>query len=277
MILALDAIGMLSPMAAVRAQEAVASQELWYHTIEVAPGVVTPGWFDLRPVMKHIPWPDVRGKRCLDIATYDGFLAFELERRGAAEVWATDLPNHEDWDWLPRDRAKGVAYLDAIAGEKGRGFEIASELRDSKVQRRFMSVYQLDPEEVGKFDVVVCGSLLLHLRDPMRALDAIRRVCSGEFLSIEVVDVLGSILHPRRATLNLKGINGQWTVPNSFGQRHMLEVAGFDVIESSRLFAEPMGTGHPPVTDRTARFWLDAIACRGKGVPVRALRTRPAI
>jgi 2-polyprenyl-3-methyl-5-hydroxy-6-metoxy-1,4-benzoquinol methylase len=35
-----------------------------------------------------------------------------------------------------------------------------------------MSVYDLSPERVGRFDVVVCGSLLLHMRDPARALEA---------------------------------------------------------------------------------------------------------
>ena len=69
----------------------IASHPIWYHTIELAPGVETPGWFDLRPIVDQLPWPDVRGKRCLDVGTYDGFLAFEMERRGASVVVATDI------------------------------------------------------------------------------------------------------------------------------------------------------------------------------------------
>ena len=65
------------------ARRLVQEHEFWYHTIDVAPGVATPGWFDLRPVVDRYPWPDVTGKRCLDIGTYDGFLAFQLEARGA--------------------------------------------------------------------------------------------------------------------------------------------------------------------------------------------------
>ena len=76
----------------------------------------------------------MRGKRCLDVATYDGFLAFEMERRGAAEVVATDILDHEDWDWLPRERAGGLAYLKQEAGTKGRGFEIAAEALGSSVE-----------------------------------------------------------------------------------------------------------------------------------------------
>ncbi|MHB8329179.1 MAG: class I SAM-dependent methyltransferase [Acidimicrobiales bacterium] len=253
---------------------AVKSNLLWYHTIEVAPGVVTPGWFDLRPVVDQFGWPDVRGKRCLDVGTYDGFLAFELERRGAGEVWATDIADHQEWDWLPRDRAQGPDYLAQVAGVKGRGFEIASELLGSKVQRRFVSVYDLDPEEVGQFDVVVCGALLLHLRDPFRALEAIRRVCRGTFLSIEQIDVVQSVLRPRRPLCSVFGTLGQWMIPNAAGHRRMLEVAGFDVLSATRPFAEPFGVSHPPAK-RTVRRYFQRLVCGGDGIPVRAVLCRP--
>jgi tRNA (mo5U34)-methyltransferase len=40
----------------------------WWQTIEVAPGLVTPGWWDLRPTAERLPWPSaVAGLRCLDI------------------------------------------------------------------------------------------------------------------------------------------------------------------------------------------------------------------
>src|SRR5688500_6101672 len=48
---------------AEHARTVVAAQPFWYHTIEVHPGVVTPGWFDLRLIVDRLPWPDVRGKR----------------------------------------------------------------------------------------------------------------------------------------------------------------------------------------------------------------------
>ncbi|MGH9030236.1 MAG: methyltransferase domain-containing protein, partial [Acidimicrobiales bacterium] len=211
----------------------------------------------------------------LDVGTYDGMLAFELERRGASEVWATDVPDHEGWDWLPRDREAGLGYVKAVAGKKGRGFEIAAEILGSKVRRRFMSVYDLDPSDLGEFDVVVCGSLLLHLRDPFRALESVRRVCRGVFLSIEVIDVLSTILHPRRASFFLKGHDGQWLVPSAAGHRRMLNVAGFDVVEASRPFAEPEGLGHP-YSERTIKTRLTKLLCHGEGVPVQAVLSRPA-
>ena len=72
----------------------------WYHTLELAPGVVTPGWHDMRPVLGEIPLPEsLAGKRCLDVGTFDGYWAFEMERRGAAEVVAIDVIDPQKWDW----------------------------------------------------------------------------------------------------------------------------------------------------------------------------------
>ena len=109
----------------------------WWHAIEVSPGVVTPGGWDLRPTAAELPWPDVTGKRCLDVGTADGFWAFELERRGAAEVVATDLPS----PFQQKARAR---------------FELARELRGSRVLYEERDVYDLD----GDYDVVFTGFVL---------------------------------------------------------------------------------------------------------------------
>ena len=69
------------------------------------------------------------------------------------------------------------------------GFEIARELLGSSATLEQVSVYDLSPETVGEFDVVVCGSLLLHLRDPLRALNAIRSVCREQFLSTNQIEL----------------------------------------------------------------------------------------
>jgi tRNA (mo5U34)-methyltransferase len=262
----------------VTVRERVASNPLWYHTLELAPGVVTPGWFDLRPVADRLPWPDVAGKRCLDVGTYDGFLAFELERRGASEVVATDIGGHEEWDWPLALRERGPAYLAQLAGPKGNGFEIARQALGSKVERVLASVYDLSSERIGKFDVVVCGSLLLHLRDPVGALGAIRSVCEGSFLSAEQVDLRLSAMRPRQPLARVgPGDEVQWWVPNAAAHERMLEAAGFAVERRSRLYAVPFGPGHPRSrsTPRSAaRAALQRALCGGTGVPHRALLAR---
>ena len=255
---------------------AVASQPFWYHTIEVAPGVETPGWFDLRPIVDKLPWPDVRGKRCLDVGTFDGFLAFELERRGAAEVVATDVSRPEEWDWAPHLREAGVRYQRENYGERtGRGFEIARELLGSSVRRETVGIYDLSPEAVGTFDVVVCGSLLLHLRDPMRALASLRSVCAGVFMSCEQVRLAACLALPRKPIFVFEGATdlAQWFVPNAAGHRDMLRAAGFRIERESRLYAVPFGVSHPPTGTR--RKISRRLLTRGDGVPHHAVLTSP--
>jgi tRNA (mo5U34)-methyltransferase len=221
---------------------------LWYHTMELAPGVVTPGWFDLRPVVDKLPWPDVRGKRCLDVGTYDGFLAFEMERRGAAEVIAIDVDDHREWDWPARWRATGAARLAELAGpEKGVGFRVAASALGSKVGRRGVSVYDVAEAGLGEFDVVVCGSLLVHLRDHVRAIEAIRHVCTGEFMSSEVIDLRLTLLHPKQPYARFDGTTElcQWWTPNVAGLARMVTSAGFDVVRTIKPYADPHGPGHP--------------------------------
>ena len=256
---------------------------LWYHTMELAPGVVTPGWFDLRPILDRMPWPDVKGKRCLDVGTYDGFLAFEMERRGAAEVVAIDIDDHTLWDWPPDVRARGGEELAKLAGpEKGRGFRIAAQALDSQVKRHPVSVYDLSPDTFGRFDVVVCGSLMLHLRDPLRALEAIRSVCAGRFMSAEEIDLLLTVQHRSRPYLRLNGSGAlcQWFIPNAAGHRRMIFAAGFEIERSTRPYAIPFGASHP-APERSARMTFHHTLQRsfagGIGVPHAAVLARPRV
>lgn len=221
------------------------NEHTWYHSIDLGNGIVTPGYYDLRGVVDDFPWPDVRGKRCLDVGTFDGFLAFELEKRGAAEVVALDIPDYGSLDWLPRNAATGPKELaEAIGPERGKGFEIAKEALGSEVQRLELNVYDLHPMRVGEFDVITCGSLLVHLRDPIRALERIREVCLGRLLATEGADVWLSIRHPKRPVLELMGAQDQWFNPNRAGLRRMLDVAGWAIVREGKPFSIDYGEGY---------------------------------
>lgn len=227
---------------------------LWYHVIDVAPGVTTKGWFDLRHAIPQIPFPDVRGKRCLDIGTWDGFYAWELERRGAADVVAVDLPDLVDIDWPPEALAD-PAFDPSQKGVQARpaGFNLIKELTGSQVTWRGESIYDLDPADIGTFDLVVCGSLLVHLRDPVRALDAVRRVTTGSFLSIDYVHAPLNLLSRRRPIFELrgKGKDFQWWLASDAGFRHLLDVAGFQVERSSKPFLLRPGRPEPALGARS--------------------------
>jgi tRNA (mo5U34)-methyltransferase len=223
----------------------VAEVEEWYHTIELAPGVVTPGWFDLRSALDRIPFPSsLAGRRCLDVGTFDGFWAFEMERRGAEEVVAVDVLDPYQWDWPVRSSEDVIAEVGRRKAG-GRGFEIAHEALGSKVRRHALSVYDLDPAELGVFDFVYVGSLLLHLRDPVRALERVRSVCTGELLAVDAIDLGLTAAFPRRPAAGLDGVGRPWWwKPNVAGLVRMVEVAGFDVTAKRRLYLEP-GAGQP--------------------------------
>jgi tRNA (mo5U34)-methyltransferase len=268
-------------LTAADARARVATVRRWYHCIEVTPGVVTPGMFDLRAVVPRLPWPEVQGRRCLDIGTFDGFFAFELERRGAREVVASDISDHEQWDWEHHLRSRGPEYMRAVFGEaQGQGFEVARELLGSSVSRELISVYDLSPERVGEFDVVLCGSLLLHLRDPLRALEAIRSVCREWLLCTNQVDLLRSVLVPRRPLVRLDGTSGetQWWLPNVAAHAQMLAAAGFRVQRRTGLYSIPFGPAHPAGAP-TLRSRLRRLARRAltgaDGVPHCAALARP--
>jgi tRNA (mo5U34)-methyltransferase len=135
----------------------------WYHSIEIEPGLVTPGVHplgELRQVLEHVELPaSLEGLSVLDIGAWDGFFSFEAERRGAERVVAYDL--------TPED------YF---------GFATAKELLGSTVDYVQGSVYELRREIVGTFDVVLCVGVLYHLRYPLLALDRIHGVCDGYML-----------------------------------------------------------------------------------------------
>jgi tRNA (mo5U34)-methyltransferase len=225
----------------------------WYHTLELAPGVVTPGWFDTRRVVDRIPFPrDLSGKRCLDVGTFDGFWAFEMERRGASEVVAIDILDPRHWDWPVVHDPVTVEEIGRRKGQ-GDGFEIARAALGSSVQREELSVYDLSDERLGSFDFVYVGSLLIHLRDPVRAVERLRSVCGGELVVLDNVDLPLTLAHPRRPVAALDGRRRPWWWKlNLAGLVRVVEAGGFQAIgRPTRVFmpAGP-GQGRPALSAR---------------------------
>ncbi len=259
----------------------------WYHSIELPDGSVTPGSFDLRPSTSVVPLPrSLAGMRCLDVGTWDGFWAFEMERRGAAEVVAIDIDDPDGWDWPPRERLStrrgGLAWL-AAHKRAGAGFDLAARALGSRARRVDRSVYDLDPEVDGRFDLVFLGSLLLHLRDPVLALDRVRAVCGGQAVIADTVEAIPSLLRPRTPTARLEALDRPWWwLPNRAGLHRMVESAGFEIVEATGLYFVPTGPGHGrsrlrdlPALALTAQGREELIVAL-RGVPHAAVRARPA-
>ena len=225
----------------------------WYHTIAMPDGSVTPGMFDLRGIARRVPWPEkIKGARCLDIGTCDGFWAFEMEKRGAAEVMAIDVADANDVDltWEARRRLSETTPVPRGTRAAER-FEIARQALGSGVDRVGCSIYNLDPLTHGKFDVVFIGTLLIHLRDPIQALERVREVCRGELVMVECIDAPLDLFARGIACARLAAYPGQWWRHNAAGLSRLLRVAGFEVVSTSRRFVTPFG---PALTMRGSRL-----------------------
>lgn len=268
-----QAEGMRQVSPVPRAELAAALERQWYHTIELAPGLVTPGWFDTRSVAPRLPFPQsLAGKRCLDVATFDGYWAFEMEGRGAAEVHAIDLLDPYSWDWPILSDETTVAAINARK-EGGRGFQVARRALGSAVRFEERSVYDLDPSAVGEFDFVYLGSLLMHLRDPVRALERVRSVCTGQLLLVDNIDLALTLLMPRRPVASFDGRGRPWWwKANLPGLVAMLRAAGFEPDGRPQRLYMPPGRGHPQprsIRPRTLR------SAEGRSVALTALKGDP--
>jgi SAM-dependent methyltransferase len=233
------------------ARDAIARNPNWYHTLELAPGVVTPGRIDLRRVAAKLLPEDLAGKRALDVGTFDGFWAFELEKRGA-EVVAIDLDAVSDAQLPPNNRQALERSADQLEVELGLGFRLAAELIGSCARRVSCDVLKLSPERVGgQVDVVFMGALLVHLRDPVRALERIHATLKpgGSLFQLEGVSRRLSLLHRRRPVAEIQTLDTQfnWWYPNRAALEAWLRTAGFVSITDRGEYRPPQ---RPPMADR---------------------------
>jgi SAM-dependent methyltransferase len=222
---------------------AVAANPAWYHTLELPGGVITPGQIDLRRVAARVLPKNLSGRRALDVGTFDGFWAFELERRGA-EVVAIDLDHIDHSHTPPNNRERLLREGEQFGVQLGRGFAIAAELLGSRVRRIACDVNELTPEVIGgPVDLAFMGALLIHIRDPVRALERIAQslVPGGELYQLEAISLSLSLLHARRPVARMQTLETSfnWWYPNRATLRAWLRTAGFTDIRGR-------GLHHPP-------------------------------
>jgi tRNA (mo5U34)-methyltransferase len=238
---------------------AIDANPAWYHTIDLGEGGVTPGHVDWRGYCERLLGPDLTGLSALDVGTYDGFWAFEMERRGA-EVVAIDLAKLECADWPPVNRKALERDSREWGLELGRGFSIAKAALGSSVLRVPCDVRELTAEKVGgSKDLAFLGALLLHLRDPVRALEAVRGalVPGGRLIMLEAISLTETLLRPRTPLARFDSAQNafNWWLPNVRTLHHYLWASGF---VAQRRIGWPM---RPPGRPEM-RGWYFAIEAR---------------
>ncbi len=145
----------------------------FYHTMDIPGYGTVEGAWDLRGREdKYLGGVDVRGKRVLELGTASGCICYYMESRGA-EVVGYDLSENQSWDLVPHrahiEEAEFARFRQHIR-HLNNGWWLAHRVFRSKARVAYGAVYDL-PAELGRFDMCTFGSILLHLRDPLLALE----------------------------------------------------------------------------------------------------------
>jgi tRNA (mo5U34)-methyltransferase len=232
-----------------RAQDIVRSCPEWYHSIELAPGVVTPGRAPLEvwnQTLRKLQLPDLHGKSVLDIGAYDGFFSFAAERLGAARVvaldhyvWSADMTAYmEEWR---RSRDAGVptppphlsSHWHPAELPGRRPFDGARAILESNVEPVVGDFMTMDLTGLGRFDVVLFLGILYHLEEPLRALRRVATVTApggALFIETEAVELPGAPDAPFCEFFPGSELNddaSNWWAPNAKALEGFARAAGF--------------------------------------------------
>lgn len=227
----------------------LAAHPEWYHSIELAPGVVTPGRAPLaswQTELRDLQLPDLAGKSVLDIGAYDGFFSFEAERRGAARVvaldhyiWSADMVGYmAEWraaravgKTIPSPHDTKHWSPDELPGR--RPFDAARTSLNSKVEGVVGDFMIIDPADTGTFDVVLFLGVLYHLENPLLAMQKVAQFVKPGGLCVvetEAMEIPGS---GDRAFCEffpgqeLNNDASNWWAPNAAALSGLCRAAGF--------------------------------------------------
>jgi len=207
-------------------QEAV-KKISWFHRIDLGQGVITPGIDDSPMKLARLEMPSsLEGKTVLDIGAYDGFFSFEAERRGAKRVLAVDI-----WVYPGKDIRAGFDFARATLG--------------SSVEDATIDVEDLDPAEIGTFDLVLFLGVLYHLWHPLLALEKVSGV-TGDHLIVETrVDRIRDTEPVLRFYPDwVRPCGGLPWCPNPEAVVEMLKAVGFSRVEQGGVYPHTPGSDY---------------------------------
>jgi tRNA (mo5U34)-methyltransferase len=247
------------------AAEIIRSNPEWYHSIELAPGIITPGRSPIevwRKELDDLCLPDLSEKSVLDIGAYDGFFSFAAEQRGAARVtaldhyvWSTDMVEYmKDWretretgSLLPPPHESCHWHPQELPGR--RPFEAARSLLGSRIEPVVGDFMTMDLGSLGQYDVVLFLGVLYHMEDPLRAMRRVASVTAPgglavvETAAIEIPELAGSAFCEFYPGQEFNNDPTNWWVPNAKALEGLCLAAGFREV---RVLTEPPGQPGQP-------------------------------
>jgi tRNA (mo5U34)-methyltransferase len=207
----------------------------------------------------------------LDIGAWDGYFAFTAERHGAERVVAVD-----DWMWALRGerfrevmqqvRESGQSRLGPrdhdelwdFEGLPGRaGFDVCHRHLASRVQPVVANYMDLDPDEIGTFDVVLYLGVLYHEPNPLASLERVRGLTRGmaviETSALYVPGGEDRALAEFYPDDELGGDPTNWWSPNAKSAIGMADAAGFSRTKITKAHPpewDALPAGSPPLLYR---------------------------
>ena len=161
----------------------------FYHTMVIPGHGLVEGQWDLRSgVDRYLGNVSFAGKRVLDVGTASGFLTFHVERCNA-EVVSYDLAPDDPWDIVPfagADLASYVAERRTLIQRLNNGYWFCHRAFGSRAQLVYGTLYAI-PRAIGSVDIAICGSVLLHTRDPFAALQNVLTLTSETIIVTDLM------------------------------------------------------------------------------------------
>ena len=237
----------------------------FYHTIDV-PGEKTQyGEWDLRKgVDAYLSDEPYRGRRVLEIGTANGFVCFELEKRGA-EVVSFDLAEGLSYDIVPgKDVDRDAAIQFHVPGIKAikNAYWWAHQRHRSQARVVYGHATRI-PEEIGPVDCVFMGNVLQHMENPFAAVASAARLTQSIVVT-EAIWVTSPNLDDKPVAFFLPSIRkgkaplewcfSWWQVTPRL-VREWLEILGFRVVSQTehKQFMRDTSSHVPHFTIRAER------------------------
>jgi tRNA (mo5U34)-methyltransferase len=228
-------------------EQMAGSVPVWFHSINLGHGVVTKG---IKPAeqlsleVQKMRLPDLTGKSVLDINTWDGYFAFEAERRGASSVvgldhymWSLDPLGH--YQYYTRCKEQGITpepyhqtpnwQPETLPGKIG--YDTARRALNSRVETIVADFMDVELEKVGTYDVVFFLGSLYHMQNPLEALRRVAAV-TKELAVIETQAAAFPGFEDAKVcefyeANELNGDVTNWWAPNDNALKGMCRAAGF--------------------------------------------------
>ena len=145
----------------------------WYHTTELPDGTVIFGQWDLKgQESDYLGNVSLGGTTVFEPGPASGYFSYWMESQGA-EVTCFEAGYDAGFEYVPAvDGTDYVAWQADFMRHIARvnnSWWLQHRDRASSARIAYGDIYNL-PADLGMFDVSVFGSILLHLRDPFRAL-----------------------------------------------------------------------------------------------------------